>query len=235
MAIERQTDNEGILYERKINALLKKYKLQSRSFRGAETDQSRPDSELLFKKETYYVEVKHSPAKDFGQIPLHYDEKKKWIFSAKSAVPELAEAFEQMGVLKKINKQWKDLGPPRKFTVASHLLKPKDREYDKETFYEIFVDIPIDSVAEYYNSKGVYYIQIGKYGFYYLGENPMKLKIPEFKVPLQLRVRFKPKDARVYSFMSALQVKKGQKLTKSNFDLENIEQLKFLQSLGSNK
>ena len=99
MTDERQTDNQGILYERKINALLKKYKLQSRGFKGAETDQSKPDCELLFKNNVYYVEIKHSPAKDFGQIPLHYDLKKKWIFSEKTAVPELTEKFIDIGVL----------------------------------------------------------------------------------------------------------------------------------------
>lgn len=228
-------ENQGISYERTINRLLKKYKLQSNSFRGAGTDQTRPDCQLLFKDNTYYVEIKHSPAKDFGQIPLHYDVKDKWLFSENSSVPELAEKLVEEGVLKSINRKWKDLGPPRKFVIPSDSLSLKDRQYDQKTFSEIFVDVPIESVAEYYNSKEVFYIQIGGYGFYYLGKNPMKLKIPKFEVPLQLRVRFKSKDARVYSFMSALQIKKGQALTKSNFDLENVENLKFLQSLGNKK
>jgi hypothetical protein len=228
-------ENQGVAYENKLNRLLKKYKLQSNSFRGAGTDQTRPDCQLLFKDNTYFVEVKHSPAKDFGQIPLHYDVKKKWIFSENTGVPDLADKLVEEGVVKSINKQWKDLGPPRKFVLPSDSLTQKDRDYDKKTFSEIFVDVPIESVAEYYNSKDVFYIQIGNYGFYYLGKNPMKLKIPEFKVPLQLRVRFKPKNSTVYSFMSALQIKKGNRLTKSNFDLENIDDLKFLQSLGSKK
>lgn len=231
----KETTNQGILYENKINALLKKHKIQSKSFRGAGTDQNRPDCEIVIKDKTYYVEIKHSVAKDFGQIPLHYDTRQKWFFSEKTSVPELVEKFVKIGVLKKINRMWSLAGPPRKFTIPKENFKLKDRDYDKRKFREIFVDIPLGSVAEYYNSKDVYYIQIGGYGLYYLGKNPLKLSIPEFDVPLQLRARFKPKDNVTYSFMCAIQMKKGSTLEKSNLSLDDKDHLKYLQSLNEKK
>ena len=47
------------------------------------------------------------------------------------------------------------------------------------------------SVAENYNAKGMYYIQIGDKGLYYLGEDILGLGVPKFDVAMSARVRLK--------------------------------------------
>lgn len=44
-------------------------------------------------------------------------------------------------------------------------------------------------IEKHYNKKGVYYIQIGGAGLFYLGKNPFKLPIPRLKGEIQVEIR----------------------------------------------
>jgi hypothetical protein len=47
-------------------------------------------------------------------------------------------------------------------------------------------------IIKHYNKKGVYYIQIGGAGLFYLNENPFNLPIPAFQGKAQVEMRLKP-------------------------------------------
>ena len=54
--------------------------------------------------------------------------------------------------------------------------------------------VPLDdvsSIANHYNKKGVYYIQIGGAGLFYLNKNPLKLPIPKFESPINIELEFR--------------------------------------------
>ena len=44
-------------------------------------------------------------------------------------------------------------------------------------------------IVKHYNKKGVYYIQIGGSGLFYMGKNPLKLPVPELKADIQIEMR----------------------------------------------
>lgn len=44
-------------------------------------------------------------------------------------------------------------------------------------------------IIRHYNKKGVYYINIGGAGLFYMGKNPLKLPVPELKAQIQIEMR----------------------------------------------
>jgi hypothetical protein len=44
-------------------------------------------------------------------------------------------------------------------------------------------------IEKHYNKKGVYYIQIGGAGLFYLGKNPLKLPVPRLEGEIQVEIR----------------------------------------------
>lgn len=222
-------DNKGFLYENKINKLLKQYKIQSQGFRGAGADPNAPDAEILVDGVKYKVEIKLDLKVDFGQGSLDYDLKKnKWVLGgAKTeSAEQMRDFLNSIDVPKLVNKEWGKAGPPRKFTVPLDKFKKTDVDYDYANFKDKFIDVPSSAVADYYASKQTYYIQIGKYGLFYMGKDPAKLGVPEFKPKLRLRIRLKRGGSLPiynYRFSTALQ---AVSLNKSNVDLENKKDLK---------
>lgn len=227
-------DNKGILYEKKLNNNLKKYKLQSPGFQPAGSDSNAPDAELLYKRNSNKIEVKLDTKVDFGQGSLNYEvDKNKWSLggaNTESAI-QMREFLTAIGVPKIVNKLWGDKGAPRKFTVPPNEYKKEDVDHDYKTFKDEFIDIPGDSVAKYYNSKKTYYIQIGGgYGLYYMGKDIAKLGVPEFNLRLKLRIRIKRGGSNPiynYRFTTAIQAVTGS-LSKSDYDLDDIDFLKAL-------
>jgi hypothetical protein len=232
-------NNKGILYEKKINDILKKNKVQNKSFVPAGSDSNAPDAELRVRGKDYKVEVKLDTKVDFGQGSLEYDMKsKKWILGgAKTESAEQMRQFLRMiGVEKEVNKRWGKFGAPRKYTVDTKKFTKKDVDHDYKTFKDFFVDIPSDAVANYYGSKSTYYIQIGGgYGFYYMSSNPAQIPdIKQFNLKLRLRVRLKrggSSPLNNYRFSTAIQAVSGS-LTHSSGDLENIKFVKTLAEMN---
>ena len=221
-------DNKGFLYESKINKLLKKYKTQSSGFQGAGADPNAPDAEIIIKGIKYKVEVKLDLKVDFGQGSLDYDLKKnKWILGgAKTeSAEQMREFLNSIKVPELVNKEWGKAGPPRKFTVPLDKFKPSDVKHDYANFKDRFIDVKASAVADYYASKKTYYIQIGKYGLFYMGKDVAKLGVPEFNPKLRLRIRLKRGGSVPiynYRFSTALQ---AVSLSKSDIDLENDKDL----------
>lgn len=229
------SDNRGFLYESKINDNLKKFKIQKSNFRPAGSDPNAPDAMLTYKDEDYKIEVKLDLNVDFGQGSLDYDLKKsKWILGgAKTpAADQMREFLTAIGVVKIVNKKWGPKGAPRKFTVPTSQYKKADVEHDYKNFKDVFVDIPKTAVADYYNTKKTYYIQIGGYGLYHMGEDIADLGTEEFDLQLRLRIRIKRGGSLPiynYRFTTAIQAVKGS-LKKTKSDLDDTD---FLAALAA--
>lgn len=54
-----------------------------------------------------------------------------------------------------------------------------------------YVDIPSRFIANKYNAKGTFYIQIGGKGLYYLNTNPLNLPVPQFTGEARIEIRLK--------------------------------------------
>jgi len=232
--------NKGFLYESKINTALKKAGVQRKEFQPAGADSNAPDAEITVKGKNYKVEVKLDTKVDFGQGSLDYDVgKKKWILGGAStaSAEQMREFLSAIGVTKIVNKKWAYSlkGIPRKFTVETKNFTKKDVDNDYSKFKDFFVDIPNDAVANYYNSKSTYYIQIGGgKGLYYMGSDPAGLGCEEFTLSLRLRVRLKrggSKPINNYRFTTAIQAIAGS-LHQSNLDLEDKKDLEKIAAMN---
>lgn len=228
-------DNKGFQYEVNINTALKKAGAQRSNFQPAGADSNAPDAEIRVAGKDYKVEVKLDTKVDFGQGSLDYDLKqKKWTLGgAKTASAiQMREFLEAIGVPRLVNKAWGPKGPPRKFTVPTAFYTKADVDFDYANFKDQFVDIPNTAVADYYNTKHTYYIQIGKNGFYYMGNDPANIGCPEFNLKLRLRIRLKRGGSNPiynYRFTTAIIAVQGT-LKKSKYDLDDSD---FLKALGA--
>jgi len=93
------------------------------------------------------------------------------------------------------------------------------------------------TIAKAYNRKGVYYIQIGKAGLFYLGSNPLNLDVPEYKGSVNIEFRLGPSGSRArkiegedYRVVGAGYRCQGRLKTdiRSNYSLDNAEDVKKL-------
>jgi hypothetical protein len=220
----------GFLYEAKIQNLFKRNKIAPAGFKPAASDPNAPDAMFLYMGKPYKLEVKLDPKVDYGQGSLDYDLKKdKWILGGQNtpAAKQMREFLESLGVLKLINsaKGWGGKGPPRKFTVPLSQYKKQDVDYDYKHFKDRFIDIPnYKAVADYYNTKDTYYIQIGKgYGLYHMGKDIANIGTTEFKPKLRIRIRLKRGGSNPiynYRFSTAIQ---SASVNKSEVDLDDKE------------
>ena len=235
---------QGRLYEVKCNKKLLREGLlpKSLSYYGG-SDNTAPDGEFTYKGKNYKVEYKLDMKADFGQATLDYDKKKKsWYVTGKQTKEglQIQELMRGAGVESLINSRegWKLAGIPNKFRVDGRVTKAQAKE-DYAAFSNKYVDINKNAVNKYYAKKDTYYIQIGKYGLYYMDDNPAELDIPQFLPQLRVRMRLKAggsglagADYYNYRFVCALQIV-STGIIKSQYDIEN--DVSFLISLKKSR
>jgi cytidyltransferase-like protein len=95
-----------------------------------------------------------------------------------------------------------------------------------------------NTIAKAYNRKGVYYIQIGGLGLFYLGKNPLKLPIPKYDGEVNIEFRLGPSGSKNRKLSNGEVVKvvgagyrcQGRLKTskKSKFSLDDPESIKQL-------
>jgi hypothetical protein len=232
--------NEGFRYEDKINSLLKESTLQPKEFAGAKADSNAPDAIITLNGKKYKVEIKLDLNVDFGQGSLNYDlEKDEWVLGGANtgAAEQMREFLTKIGAIDRINSTagWGGQGAPRKYTVPLNKFTQKDVTYDYTRFRDRFIIVNSNAVSNYYASKDTHYIQIGKYGLYYMKTDPAKLGVPKFNPNLRLRIRLKRGGSSPiynYRFTTALQ---ATSLAKSDINLENKEDLEAIAARHNNK
>jgi len=216
--------NRGDIYERYIFKELLDSNLTKLQYSPAGADKTKPDTKFLVNGKAYNLEIKLDLNVDFGQGTLRYNFNEfKWeVFSENQEMQSILEYFSideyANSVWKKIpNRVGKDdIGrDPKPISKLSSSELSEDRKNFQSKFKRISGKNPI---AQYYNSKDTYYIQIGgkfKNGFYYMGSDPANLGVPEFK-PTETQIRIRNKNGR---FTTALILRAGTIQT-SDYDIE---------------
>lgn len=173
---------EGAEYEKKINTILMKNKLQPPSFRHQPYNNDHPDSVFLKNGRQYGIEVKHIYRTSFGSYGVSHDGK-KWILSPPQVGnTEMYNMLKTARVEQEINRFYRGMGIPYLFTQSK--LTTEQRLSDVKTFGNKTTTIRInsDAASKYYTSKGVNYMQIQNLGFYYLVNNPAKIECPRLVI-----------------------------------------------------
>ena len=149
----------------------------------------------------FNIEVKLSPDDQMGGGSFNYDMKTKKFTAAKkmdpadeelllSAVQQKTKALDAyIMAARELDpiKYHKDIdGIPIKVSKKGRdILKEKGLLKDINT--KVITDAKF--IEKHYNKKGVYYIQIGGAGLFYLGKNPFKLPIPRLSGEIQVEIR----------------------------------------------
>lgn len=231
-------NNKGFLYEEYIFELLKDQNLVPAGFVPAGADNSAPDCKFLWDGKPYNLEIKLDEKADYGQSGLKYNvSSKKWFLDGKNTTQDktMRENLKQLGVEGFVNSKdaWGSAGVPRLFERKSKNEKVTwgDKEYDYKNFPDKYIPINSNTLSSFYNSKKIYYIHIGGYGTYYMGQDPAGMTkftdIQKFNGTLKLRIRKKGSSSSPnYRFSTALLIDK--KPNKSSFDITQSDSLDFL-------
>lgn len=214
----------GFRYEQEIFQILLNEGLTNNTYRPAKSNTVKPDTAFSVKGKFYNLEVKLNLDVDFGQGTLRYDfNDKKWISYAENV--KMKELMDFYKVSDFANKEWTKV--PYRVGKNDIGAKPKqltqfEINQDKKNFPSKYLTLKgRNPIAEYYNSKQIYYIQIGGYGLYYLGTDKASLGVPEFNPRDQkIRIRNKPTGGGPsnYRFTTALVINKSH--PRSEYDIE---------------
>lgn len=214
---------KGFAYENIIYNELLKENLTNNRYRPSQSDNTKPDTAFLVNNTYYNLEVKLDLSADFGQGTLRYNfNDKKWFtYSESSKMKELLDYYK---VDEFANKEWTKV--PNKVNkndegrTPTNLTQQQIRE-DTINFPDKYLTLRgRNPIAEYYNSKDVYYIQIGQlYGFYYMGKDKANLGVPEFNPREQkIRIRRKGSGGGNYRFTTSLII--ATNIPRSNYDID---------------
>ena len=162
---------------------------------------------------------------DFAQIELKWNSVKRFYYSEKSHNTAFRELMiKQKAFLEEINRRWTK--SPRKYTKDEK--DQSDRDYDLTNFNNFTREVDVEYIEQYYNNKEepVYYIQIGRKGFFYMSKDILNLGVPRLNGKAVLRARVKTRSAtnNTWGFLVAIKLKS---VTASSFDLEELDGRNF--------
>jgi hypothetical protein len=192
----------GFQYEKSIfNMLMQNNLTEQRYSPAASSHES--DTAFKIKNKVYNLEVKLDLNADFGQGTLRYDiDNKTWVtYSDNRSMKKILDFFE---VADFANESWKGVIPYSNYKHVDIYKKrppqkrllPHEDLSDRRNFTDNYKKLTGNPIADYYNSKDVYYIQIGKNkGFYYMGKDIANLGVPEFN-PTEQKIRIRRKEGR---------------------------------------
>lgn len=203
--------NEGQIYEEKI-----RQKLRTKNLLPNNLEDN--DAGFIRQGVSYFVEIKNINAPDFGQKGLIWDKFSKiWNWRRLDVISQFYESF---GIRNHIDKDF----IPRRYSVEpKEKLTEQDREFDQKNFEKSGIPLGnINLLYEFYARKKCFYIQIEGKGLFYLKDDAAKLNVPQFNLPITLRLRAKTHNSfpiHKYSFFAVIQANTNS-LPLSAYDLE---------------
>ena len=239
----------GLVYEEFIVKTIKSAArkipgLKVISNRGAGYNSQIPDINLQIEKDgqksKVAIEVKKDRNVRFGQVTLGLEDGEiiirkggkaidpTSIPAGKNLIAKAGEGKEFLNnILNLINKE--ESANFKNFPLGTSISKETYQKVTDSSDYKNFVNLTEElnqqRVAAHYNAKGVYYIQIGGKGLYYMGKDNLNLGVPELSTAFNGSMRFKKgttKNGRNTISIVSEPKMKG-KLDKSNINLETKE------------
>lgn len=159
------------------------------------------DIEGTLNGKAFNIEVKLSADDQMGGGSFNYDMRTKKFTAAKKMDPAdeellLAAVQQKTKALDAYIMAARKLEPVKYHQGISGIpIKVSKKGRDELKAQGLLKDINTKVITDasfiekHYNKKGVYYIQIGGSGLFYLGSNPFKLPIPRLKGEIQVEIR----------------------------------------------
>jgi hypothetical protein len=249
----------GLIYEKlttkDINDYSKEaeYKVQAIEDGEAGYDSTKPDIQVIVKDnkgntKTILIEAKQSAAARFGQISLGFENGKVILKRGgkkldPSEIPggyDLIAAAEKgqkyieniLAFLSKKEKQEFTTFPLGKSISPKTVAELKQKRYYK-SLQKLAKETSggLQRVIDHYNAKGVYYIQIGGKGLYFLGQDVDNIGVPAFNADFVIGLRLKDSTPRstgrtTLSLVSEPRIKNTRSLKASTINLNNKKGVK---------
>lgn len=243
----------GLDYELKVHSAIKSANIQGLNAGdkpGAGfSNVGAGDIEASYNGKPFNVEIKASAKDQMGGGSFRYDMATKTFTPAKEMDPEdlellLSAAKEKIDDINNYIKAARQIEPkqfhknisgiPLKISVEGRaelkkngLLAKINKNIKTSTAF----------IIRHYNKKGVYYINVGGAGLFYMGKNPLGLPVPELKGEIQVEMRLGfgggklsfPTDPITPARSAGLRLQ-GRLLTKgkSPYSLDNVEDIQKL-------
>jgi hypothetical protein len=213
------------------------------------SNQGAGDIEASYNGKPFNIEIKASSKDQMGGGSFRYDFATKQVTPVTAMDPEdldllIAAAKEKTSDLDNYIKAARQL-EPREFhkSISGVPIKVSKDGRDilkkKGLLAKINKNVKtgVGFIVKHYNKKGVFYINIGGAGLFYMGKNPLKLDVPPLKAEIQIEMRLGfgggklsfPTDPPTPARSAGLRVQ-GRLLTrgKSKYSLDNSEDVKKL-------
>ena len=214
------------------------------------SNQGAGDIEASYNGKPFNIEIKASAKDQMGGTSFRYDMDTKSFTPAKEMDQDDLDLF--MPVMKEkaadidayIKASWQE--EPKEFhrnnrgvpikvsTTARENLRKKGLTNKIATN----ISAPVSFIIKHYNKKGVYYINIGRAGLFYMGKNPLNLPVPPLKAEIQVelglrfgggKLSFPTQPERTPARSAGLRIQ-GRMLTKtkSPYNLDNEDDVRKL-------
>ena len=203
--LEETVGQAGLDYELKVHSAMRDAKipgLNAGDKPGAGfSNVGAGDIEASYNGKPFNIEIKASPNDQMGGGSFRYDMATGMFTPAKEMDPEdlellLSAAKEKVSDINNYIKAARNIEPkeyhknisgiPLKISVDGRAKLKSDGLLAK---INKNVKTSTKFIIRHYNKKGVYYINVGGAGLFYMGKNPLKLDIPELTGEIQVEMR----------------------------------------------
>lgn len=196
--LQEKMNAGGFDYENKVIAALKKARVAGNIRSGAGASAAAADADMNIYGNVFNIEVKLNPNAQMGGSSIRYNKGGK-INLVKPMEPDTNALLIDAVNAKKsdLNKLLSFLAKQKPASVNKSAIKfpmSVTREawvnaQQKGLLVNAKVPLTADFIAKHYAKKGIYYIQIGNAGLFYMAKNPAKLPIPQLQGNITVEVR----------------------------------------------
>ena len=243
----------GLAYELKVYTAMKSARVDGLNVGDKPTagfsNVGSGDIEASYKNDPFNIEIKASAKDQMGGTSFQYNMDSKQFTPVGEIDQEdldllLSAAKEKANDIDNYIKALRKIEPVQFHKAQSGIpLKASVEARDKLKSDGLLAKINKNTktttafIIRHYNKKGVYYINVGGAGLFYLGKNPLNLPVPEFQGEIQVEMRLGyggsklsfPTDPPTPARSAGLRIQ-GRMLTKnkSSYNLDNVEDVQKL-------
>lgn len=197
--LSEKSGAKGFAYEETVIAAIATAGASGMMTSGAGASKESPDADITLNGEIYPIEVKLDSKAQMGGSSVRYVKGAQSISLVKELEPQtMAILVEAVSSKKESLDRLLDFLSKQKPKVINERAQKFSTSVTKEAWtlasskkllVNVMVESSVDIIAKHYASKGVYYIQIGGAGLFYLKRNPANLPIPKLSGNVRIEIR----------------------------------------------
>jgi hypothetical protein len=230
--------NHGFEYEQKVIRCLIEQKINGNITSGAGSSAAKADADMKIGNKLHKLEIKMNMKAQMGGTSISYqpdnEAEKRFFVVSDTLEKELISKIEDAVIpMENDLKVFLEAIGATKFPASVDKLKWKKAKNDGLLKpLNAKVKATTQFIHSLYEKKGVFYIQIGGAGLFYLSSNPANLPIPQFQGEIDIEIRPGRSGSKINSdgislASGGLRIQGRLKFNcKSNYTLDNCQSIK---------